>query len=149
MRLYVIGNGFDLFHRLPTSYEDFRKYLKSNDEEIYAYVMEAYNTLAHPFNSHVFIGGLENYDSNLLIWNDFERALGNWDENVLWEYVNNNMNYNYENWRDDDNHIAQRMLDKRLTIITDIVKEKLASWICSIDVLKAQDRLKLSQDSLF
>ena len=149
MRLYIIGNGFDLFHRLPTSYEDFRKYLKSNDEKIYDYVMESYNTLAYPSNTNVFIGGLENSDSNLLIWNDFEKALGNLDEDVLWEYVNNNMNYNYENWKDDDNHIAQRLLDKRLTIITDNVKVNLASWICSIDVLKAQNRLKLSQDSLF
>ena len=127
MRLYIIGNGFDLFHRLPTSYEDFRKYLKSNDEKIYDYVMESYNTLAYPSNTNVFIGGLENSDSNLLIWNDFEKALGNLDEDVLWEYVNNNMNYNYENWKDDDNHIAQRLLDKRLTIITDNVKVNLAS----------------------
>ena len=24
---YIIGNGFDLANKLPTSYEDFRKYL--------------------------------------------------------------------------------------------------------------------------
>ncbi|MBZ5482420.1 hypothetical protein JGU65_24860 [Bacillus sp. T_4] len=25
--LFIIGNGFDLAHRLPTSYKDFYKYL--------------------------------------------------------------------------------------------------------------------------
>ena len=28
MKLYIIGNGFDLAHELPTSYWDFRSFLK-------------------------------------------------------------------------------------------------------------------------
>lgn len=31
--LYIIGNGFDLANKLPTSYEDFRKYLIKKSKE--------------------------------------------------------------------------------------------------------------------
>ena len=41
MKLYIIGNGFDCFHNLPTTYEDFRKYLKEKDEEVYTVVQTA------------------------------------------------------------------------------------------------------------
>lgn len=32
MNLYIIGNGFDLFHNMTTSYENFRNYLLKKDE---------------------------------------------------------------------------------------------------------------------
>ena len=31
MKLYIIGNGFDIAHKLPTNYWDFRKYLEYVD----------------------------------------------------------------------------------------------------------------------
>lgn len=31
MKLYIIGNGFDIAHGLPTQYWDFRKYLEKVD----------------------------------------------------------------------------------------------------------------------
>ncbi len=34
-KLYIIGNGFDLHHRLPTSYRNFCKFLKINNISIY------------------------------------------------------------------------------------------------------------------
>lgn len=35
MRLYYIGNGFDLKHRMKTSYLDFKSYLKENERNLY------------------------------------------------------------------------------------------------------------------
>ena len=32
--IYMIGNGFDLHHFLPTSYHDYKKYLDSIDHEL-------------------------------------------------------------------------------------------------------------------
>ena len=29
--LYIIGNGFDLHHHIPSNYSDFKEWLKEND----------------------------------------------------------------------------------------------------------------------
>ena len=105
MKLYIIGNGFDCFHNLPTTYEDFRKYLKEKDEEVYTLVNEVYNILNENSEPNILIGSNEDSDSKLLIWSDFETALGKIDEEYLWEYANNYINTNYDNWTDDDNQM--------------------------------------------
>ncbi len=59
--LYVIGNGFDLFSGLKTSYRDFSEWLKKH----YAFVYEAFESA---------------YDiQNIEWWNDFEVSLGKLD----------------------------------------------------------------------
>ena len=30
MKLYIIGNGFDLYHGMKTNWNDYRKYLEKN-----------------------------------------------------------------------------------------------------------------------
>ena len=35
MKLYILGNGFDVAHGLPTKYLDFENYVKSIDKELY------------------------------------------------------------------------------------------------------------------
>ncbi|WP_339443024.1 AbiH family protein [Pseudomonas hunanensis] len=39
---YIIGNGFDLHHHLPTQYWRFKEYLKKMDREVYDWV-ESYS----------------------------------------------------------------------------------------------------------
>ena len=40
--LYILGNGFDLYHNFKTSYHDFKEWLKVNDNEKYL-IMEKYS----------------------------------------------------------------------------------------------------------
>ena len=62
MKLYIIGNGFDINHGLPTSYSDFLKYVCLN----------------HHDQFHKF--GTMFSDSNpSKLWSDFEYELGNFD----------------------------------------------------------------------
>ena len=42
MKLYYIGNGFDLAHNLPTRYLDFKEYFKTNYPEYYYRFIEMY-----------------------------------------------------------------------------------------------------------
>lgn len=35
MKLVVIGNGFDLYHGLPSKYSDFAKWLIQNDQDLF------------------------------------------------------------------------------------------------------------------
>jgi len=55
--LYIIGNGFDLYHNLPTSYSHFKDYLNKKDNTS--------NTVS--FLEYIFRGSL---------WSDFEKSIG-------------------------------------------------------------------------
>ena len=75
MKLYIIGNGFDLAHELPTSYWDFRSFLK----------------LAHPaflesFEEHYDLyPSMTEKEKKDLLWNHFESNLANIDEESIIE----------------------------------------------------------------
>lgn len=69
--LYVIGNGFGLFHGLKTSYADFNEHLNSN--EIY------FGYTAEIFDFSVNEEGL---------WKDFENDLGSFYVDSYFDYHN-------------------------------------------------------------
>ena len=75
MRMFIIGNGFDLAHGLPTKYWDFRTYL----ENLYPDFLES-------FEQHYYIypKDSDKYKQNLL-WNNFETNLANIDEDIIIE----------------------------------------------------------------
>ncbi|WGX75472.1 bacteriophage abortive infection AbiH family protein [Paraclostridium bifermentans] len=79
MNLFIIGNGFDLAHGLPTSYGDFRDYLEDVDwsyleslEEMYGFTIGSSREL------------VKNY-----LWRDFETNLSNIDETSIIEQGEN------------------------------------------------------------
>ncbi len=65
-KLYIVGNGFDLAHGFRTSYRNFYDWLKQNGKEGFIESME------------IFFSKWADHDKDLL-WNDFERALGECD----------------------------------------------------------------------
>ena len=71
-KLYIIGNGFDRFHNLHTSYWDFHEWLLKNGHSGFVESLEWF-----------FSESLQN-DQNLL-WCDFEKALGKCDMEESYE----------------------------------------------------------------
>ncbi|GAA77956.1 bacteriophage abortive infection AbiH family protein [Pseudoalteromonas sp. BSi20495] len=61
--LFIIGNGFDLWHNLPTNYKDF-----------YQQYREYLNQI-----EHYFPNSLQEEE----LWSDFENVLGKFDESIL------------------------------------------------------------------
>ncbi len=58
--LYIIGNGFDLAHKLPTSYKpNLTKILKSMDEDLFSKI------------TNIF------FNNKIELWSDFENYIGN------------------------------------------------------------------------
>lgn len=75
MRLYIIGNGFDRGHGLPTAYWDFRTYLDNN-----------YPDFLRTFEEHYSIyPGMSSEEKQGLLWNRFETNLANIDEDEIIE----------------------------------------------------------------
>lgn len=108
-KLFIIGNGFDLTHQLPTSYENFRNYLAEyagiNEDNIDNFTIPAIETNSE----NVFGVGLEasaGFLYNLLnntqgigeYWQDFEAALGRLNFGAVFED-------NYSEARDRDGEI--------------------------------------------
>lgn len=75
MQLFIIGNGFDRAHDLPTTYWDFRTYLQ-----------QMYPEFLYSFEEEYYIypsGGDEAKKS--MLWNDLETNLANINEEVIIE----------------------------------------------------------------
>lgn len=82
MKLNIIGNGFDLFHGLPSSYYYFGCYLIENDPEFFELIGDMYSIkyrrMIGPPIAHDFEYVVED-----MLWKDFEGYLGKVDENFI------------------------------------------------------------------
>lgn len=85
MKLYIVGNGFDLYHHLPSAYFDFRDFLKEKDSYVFE-IIEKYFDYTGAF-WHAFEANLNDLDEFQLI-RDVLHSLGNggWDEDALGSY---------------------------------------------------------------
>ena len=85
MKLYIIGNGFDLYHHLPSTYYDFRDFVKEKDPFVFG-IIEKYFDYTGAF-WHAFDENLSELDEFQLI-RDILRSLGGdgWDEDALESY---------------------------------------------------------------
>lgn len=68
--LYIIGNGFDLYHGLPTKPSNFSEYLKLNNKSLFDL-----------FESYYF------FDSGKDLWSELEKNLANLDVDWLSERI--------------------------------------------------------------
>ncbi|MCS4585866.1 hypothetical protein FZ990_08370 [Clostridium perfringens] len=83
MKLFVIGNGFDLAHGLKTSYYDFKNYL---DEENWAFLSSLesmYGLSVGGWMDHASDGMIKSVFENRL-WKDFESKLSDIDETIIY-----------------------------------------------------------------
>ena len=114
--MYIIGNGFDLYHGLPTSYGHFRDYVKEHDNELAELVEKFYF-----------------YKKDSDFWSDFEENLGNFDDDMLREYGLNYLEeYGSEKWRDAFHHDYQYELDRKIDRITQGIKESFCNWLSQL-----------------
>ncbi len=77
MKLYIIGNGFDLHHNLDTSYRSFGLFLKSKYPVIYDRLIEYYG-----FSDLDGYTQKPTYDA---LWNEFEESLSLLDPETAFE----------------------------------------------------------------
>ena len=114
--LYIIGNGFDLYHGLPTSYGHFSDYVKEHDNELAELVEKYY---FHKINSD--------------FWSDFEENLSGLDDDLLREYGLNYLeDYGCDHWRDAFHHDYQYELDRIIDRITQGIRKSFCNWLSQI-----------------
>lgn len=142
MRLIIIGNGFDLHHKLKTEYKDYCRFLNSHNPD----AMESIRS------SPYFDGTCVNiFDENDFFWTDVEGNLKfNFDamlEESVGGYYPDLMEKSDARWHriEFDSEAKVRMIDTAFTTYA------FVNWLNTIDVSKAEEtrRMKFRPDDLF
>nr|WP_311460895.1 bacteriophage abortive infection AbiH family protein [uncultured Prevotella sp.] len=113
--LFIIGNGFDLYHGILSSYANFRRWLLSND---YSYFV---NQLDFIFDRTL----------NIDLWSDFENALGSYDYDSLYHEYADEIKIDYDHMM----RSAAQKEDAPISAIRDIladIQPIFAEWVDSI-----------------
>jgi hypothetical protein len=128
--LYIIGNGFDLFHCLPTSYKDFRRHLeKLADASDLIYCLDNY------------------FDGN--IWGDFENAFGEFSIKKFL-YNNEHLLPDEDSDRDGERYILPDHAEEVVKSLIIGLYNKLNDWILSINkIANKADLLPIDKSAFF
>lgn len=113
-KLYIIGNGFDIHHGIKTSYWDFRTWLENHNCSSLVRDLEVL------FPKVV--------GDKLLLWKDFEMALGNYDASDIHDAFFHGKD---DKWWNEK--IQNRVVDYIKPILIN-VREMLKDWINDIDI---------------
>lgn len=170
--LYIIGNGFDLYHGLDTKYQSFAKFLVKEDEEIYDLLLSYYGLpdITHSFAKFIAEEDKEYYDLLLPYyglqytaedpvsdvefaeWSNFECSLANFDyKQVLEDNSDSAANPSSDDFRDRDWHTYQFEMEMIIEKLTVRLISIFNSFILNINYPERIDdsKIKLNSDSLF
>lgn len=134
--LYIIGNGFDLYHGLGSTYDDFHKYVKEQFPDTEDFL-------------NIYFNLRENNDS---LWSDFENDLETFDYELFFD--NNSfsleewMEQEYPQWGDWD--ASSDALIEESESQHKNIKVAFVEWVNSLSNRKISKRnLFFESDSLF
>jgi hypothetical protein len=114
-KLFIIGNGFDRFHGIPSSYSHFREFLEESGD------------------NH-FLNGISKFIESDDLWSNFEEALGCLNEDQLREeHIDLFERYGDDEWRDSANHDYQFNIEEDLKFSMEI-PYYFTEWINSVDI---------------
>ena len=113
--LYIIGNGFDLYHGIKSSYYNFREYVEKHDKELFDLVNEYLN--------------IENN------WSDFETALASLDIDNLLDHASSYLvPYSADKWSDAYHHDYQYTIEQVANQFSSKLKEHFSDWLCELSI---------------
>ena len=128
MKLYVIGNGFDLWHGLPTSYGQF-----------YDFAKEILDELENYYSFNVKQEGP---------WYDFENSLGAFNWNEFYD-AHNNIDVQSESFRPSHVYCLEDDLREQADHHVDAVRECFREWVDEIDITSVENRMVFTENALF
>lgn len=140
MKLYIIGNGFDRGHGLPTTYSHFRTFL---DDEHWQFLMsfeESYSIYQADSSDPYYQADAHNKSRDNLLWNELETNLANIDlERIIDDAVQMDLGLEHENDILDTlehHHTSEYRYIEELAIHLD-------EWVKTINLDNARPRTTL------
>lgn len=114
-QLYVIGNGFDLHHRIRSSYSDFGEYVRSVDPSL------------HDLFEHYF-----SFEGN---WADLENSLASLDVDLIIDEASTYLvPYSAEDWSDAYHHDYQYEIGRIVSALSEGLKRRFTEWVCGLEI---------------
>lgn len=139
--LYIIGNGFDIYHGLNTKYQSFGFFLKNKYSQIYEYLTDYYSL---PY--------LEDIERKYIEWSYFEKALADLDyESVLEDNSDFLPNVASDDFRDRDWHAFQQIMEGVVDDLTTNLFNQFKEFILNVTFpdINPKDLLKIDNNSIF
>ena len=134
MKLFVIGNGFDIGHGIRCKYSNFQEYLNAEREDILEVMDKFYYT---------------GEDSEL--WSDFETSLErdiNYDS--LSEIIGENSpNFGSDDFRDRDWYDAQIYIEQECDELLEMIRSGFEEWITSLEISEVKRKYDLDRSALY
>lgn len=132
--LYIIGNGFDIHHRIPSRYQDFKKWLLENDEDTHNSIVEIFGADEPTW------------------WKEFESRLGEpfpiqqYAENISFE---NQPDYGSDDYRDRDLYAAEYEVERKLGGLIDSLKSDFQQWASELPLGNGDLSIKMETNDAF
>lgn len=136
MRLNIIGNGFDIYHGLPSTYYHFACFLIHENEWLYDSIGEYYNIKTKKAINYGYDFDYEVYVDEMF-WSNFEKSLGEVDEDSI--LGQNDYDLGLEN---DDPIDIELYDDKKAKQI----KRHFAKWV--VDTLDKEENYEIIKRNL-
>ncbi len=114
-KLYVIGNGFDLWHEIPSGYAQFKQHTRQRHQDLF--------------------DAIDRYLPADEEWNNLEAALANIDVDSIIENLDHFMlSYGAENWSDSGHHDFQYEVKQVVQRLSTKLRARFAEWIRSLKI---------------
>lgn len=126
--LYVIGNGFDLWHGLPTGYDQFYEFAKDTLDEVEGYY---YLDLTQRGP-----------------WCDFENSLGRFDWHLFYE-AHDNTDVTAESFRPSEAYGLEDDLAEQADNYVNAIRECFQEWVDKIDISAAKKQMTFAPEDRF
>ncbi|RUO26592.1 hypothetical protein CWE09_07780 [Aliidiomarina minuta] len=127
-KLYIIGNGFDLWHKLPTGYDRF-----------YVFAKDMLDELEWFFSFDIVNKGP---------WCNFENSLGRFEWSQFYQ-AHNHIDIASDSFKPSLVYGLEDDLTEQSDHLVEGVREAFLNWISEIDVSVASPEVVFPKDSIF
>ncbi len=114
-KLYIIGNGFDLWHDIPSSYWQFKEFVRNHDRDL--------------------LDTVDNYLPAGNDWSDLESALGEIDADGIIDDLGHFMSsYGTDDWSESGHHDFQYEVDRLVQCLSARLRLRFGQWIRQLPI---------------
>lgn len=133
-KLYIIGNGFDIHHGIPSRYSDYRVWLEDNNVKLIDELREIYDVDSETW------------------WNEFELKLGSPDLGYYIDKIaeENQPDFSSDDFLDRDYNKSESQAENEIGGLVTSVRKSFADWIASFPQPSSGKKISLDKtDALF
>lgn len=131
-KLYIIGNGFDLYHNLPTKYADFQ-----------SYVLKNHHDLENTFEDYFQLSS-----DNKHLWKDFENDLGTFNWKVFFDEINQ-IDVLDDNFRPSFIYGLEDDLVHESDCLIEKIREAFEGWLTDLSLESTERKIHFEENSIF